>query len=138
MMINQFSDNLLEVVCFKLAKSSLLVEKSYAGWNYVNTFAAGLIQAVRTKTAGMHMTLRGNFSGLVSATDPVVKVSKDVAEGESWMKVLKVQGLVVMKVQGLVVLSILFAFHRPSTQRAALLLLSLDELMGCCALGTNE
>jgi len=35
----------------------------------LNTFAPGLIQAVRNKTAGLHMVLRGNFSGPVSATD---------------------------------------------------------------------
>jgi len=44
----------------------------------INTFAAGLIQAVREKTAGLHMALRQNFSGPVSATDPV-KSSKDSA-----------------------------------------------------------
>jgi len=37
----------------------------------ITTFAAGLIQAVREKTAGLHMALRWNFSGPVSATDPV-------------------------------------------------------------------
>jgi len=36
-----------------------------------NIFAAGLIQAVRKKTAAMHMALRWNFSSPVSATDPV-------------------------------------------------------------------
>jgi len=36
-----------------------------------------LIQAVREKTAGSHVALRGNFSGLVSATDSV-KGSKDL------------------------------------------------------------
>jgi len=41
-----------------------------------NTFAAGLIQAVRAKTAGSHEALHGNFSGLLSAADPV-KGSKD-------------------------------------------------------------
>jgi len=44
----------------------------------INTFAAGLIQAVREKTAGLHMALRRNFSGPVSATD-LVKSSKDSA-----------------------------------------------------------
>jgi len=32
----------------------------------------------RTKTTGSHVALRGNFSGLISATDPV-KGSKDAA-----------------------------------------------------------
>jgi len=36
-----------------------------------------LIQAVREKTAGSHVALRGNFSGPVSATDSV-KGSKDL------------------------------------------------------------
>jgi len=40
--------------------------------------APGLIQAVRVKTAGSHVALRRNFSGLVSATD-LVKSSKDSA-----------------------------------------------------------
>jgi len=40
----------------------------------LHTFAAGLIQAVRAKTAGLHVALPGK----VSATDPV-KVSKDSA-----------------------------------------------------------
>jgi len=44
----------------------------------VNTFAPGLIQEVRAKTAGSHVALHGNFSGPVSATDPV-KSSKDSA-----------------------------------------------------------
>jgi len=43
-----------------------------------NTFTSGLIQAVRAKTAGLHMAFRGNFSNLVSATD-LVKSSKDSA-----------------------------------------------------------
>jgi len=38
----------------------------------------GLNQAVCAKTAGSHMALRRNFSGPVSATDPV-KSSKDLA-----------------------------------------------------------
>ena len=42
-----------------------------------------------------------------------------------------------MKVQGLVVLSNLSVFHRWSVQSAALLSLSSDELMSCCAVGTN-
>jgi len=44
----------------------------------VNTFATGLIQAVCAKTARLHVALRRNFSGLVSATDPV-KSLKDSA-----------------------------------------------------------
>jgi len=44
----------------------------------LNTFAPGLIQVVRAKTGGSHVPLRGNFYGLVSATDPV-KSSKDAA-----------------------------------------------------------
>jgi len=50
----------------------------YGSWGYVEhfitgftTFASGLIQAVHAKTAGSHVALRGNFSGPVSATDPV-------------------------------------------------------------------
>jgi len=42
-----------------------------------NTLTSGLIQAVRKKTAGSHMALRGNISAL-SLTD-LVKVSKDAA-----------------------------------------------------------
>jgi len=48
---------------------------------YINTFALGLIQAVHAKTAGSHVALRWNFSGPVSATDPV-KISKDLASLE--------------------------------------------------------
>ena len=44
----------------------------------LNTFAARLIQAVRAKTAGSYVALRGNFSGPVSTTD-LVKSSKDWA-----------------------------------------------------------
>jgi len=40
--------------------------------------APGLIQAVCKKTAGLHVVLRGNISGLVRVTD-LVKVSKDAA-----------------------------------------------------------
>jgi len=36
---------------------------------------SGLIQAVRAKTAGSHV-FRGNFSGLVSATDPLKRHGK--------------------------------------------------------------
>jgi len=42
-----------------------------------NTFAPGLIQAVRAKTAGSHVALCLNFSGLVNVIDPV-KSSKDL------------------------------------------------------------
>jgi len=45
---------------------------------FFTIFAPGLIQAVRTKTAGSHVTFRGNFSGPVNATD-LVKDSKDLA-----------------------------------------------------------
>ena len=44
----------------------------------INIFAPGLIQVVREQTAGLHVALRGNFSGLVSATD-LVKSSKGSA-----------------------------------------------------------
>jgi len=44
----------------------------------INTYATGLIQAVHTKTAGLHKVLPRNFSGLVSATD-LGKGSKDLA-----------------------------------------------------------
>jgi len=37
----------------------------------INIFASRLIKAVHAKTAGLHMVLRGNFSGPISATDPV-------------------------------------------------------------------
>jgi len=37
----------------------------------LNTFAAELMQAVRTKTDGSHVTLRRNFPSLVSTIDPV-------------------------------------------------------------------
>jgi len=43
-----------------------------------NTFAPRLIQAVRAETAGSHVALRRNFSGLVSNTDPA-KSSKEAA-----------------------------------------------------------
>jgi len=43
-----------------------------------NIFMSRLIQAVHTKTAGSHVALHRNFSGPVSATDPV-KSSKDAA-----------------------------------------------------------
>ena len=43
-----------------------------------NTLAPGLIQAVRKKTAGSHLVLRGNISAPVRVTD-LVEVSKDVA-----------------------------------------------------------
>jgi len=36
-----------------------------------NTFALGLIQALRTKTARLYMALRWNFFSPVSAADPV-------------------------------------------------------------------
>jgi len=56
----------------------------------INTFASKLIQAVRVKTPGSHMDLRGNFSGPVSATD-LVKSSNDSAslvalEKNFWLK----------------------------------------------------
>jgi len=37
----------------------------------INTFAPGLIQVVRAKTAGSHVALCRNFSSLVSTTDLV-------------------------------------------------------------------
>ena len=43
-----------------------------------DTFAAGLIQAVRIKTAGLHVALWGNFSGPVRAID-LVKGPKDLS-----------------------------------------------------------
>jgi len=42
-----------------------------------NTFATRLMQAVHAKTAGLHVALHGNFSSLVSSTDPV-KSLKDM------------------------------------------------------------
>jgi len=39
---------------------------------------SGLIQAVRKKTAGSHMALRGNISAPVQVTD-LVEMSKDAA-----------------------------------------------------------
>jgi len=53
-------------------------EHSLASFILVNTFAPGLIQAVREKTAGSHVALHRNFSGQVTATD-LVKSSKDSA-----------------------------------------------------------
>ena len=47
----------------------------------LNIFAPGLIQVVRAKIAGSHVTLRENFSGPVSATD-LVKSSKDLGSLE--------------------------------------------------------
>jgi len=60
----------MQFTCIKFVKTKLQPN--------VNTFAAGSIQVVHAKTAGSHMTLRGNFSGLVNATDPI-KSSKDKA-----------------------------------------------------------
>ena len=44
----------------------------------INTLTSGLIHAVRKKTAGSHVALRGNISAPVRITD-LVEVSKDVA-----------------------------------------------------------
>ena len=44
----------------------------------VNTLRAGLIQAVRKKTADSHVALRRNFSAPVCSTN-LVKVSKNAA-----------------------------------------------------------
>ena len=44
----------------------------------LNILTSGLIQAVRKKTAGLHVTLRGNISAPVRVTD-LVEVSKEVA-----------------------------------------------------------
>ena len=44
----------------------------------LNSFAPRLIQAVNAKTPGSHVVLHGNFSSLVSATDPA-KSSKHLA-----------------------------------------------------------
>jgi len=41
----------------------------------INTFAVGLIQAVRMKTATSHVALHENFSGWLRATD-LVKAQK--------------------------------------------------------------
>jgi len=46
--------------------------------SFVNTLTSGLIQAVRKKTAGSHVALRGNISTPVRVTD-LVEVSKDAA-----------------------------------------------------------
>jgi len=43
-----------------------------------NSLMSRLIQAVRKKTAGLHVALRGNISTSVRVTD-LVEVSKDVA-----------------------------------------------------------
>jgi len=40
-----------------------------------NTLTSGLLQAVRKKTAGLHVALRGNISAPVQVTD-LVEVSK--------------------------------------------------------------
>jgi len=56
----------------------VVLEKNKAQKSCINTLASGLVQAVCVKTAGLHVALRGNFSGPVSATDPV-KISKDSA-----------------------------------------------------------
>jgi len=45
---------------------------------FINTLMSGLIQAVRKKTAGLHMALRRNISATVQVTD-LVEVLKDVA-----------------------------------------------------------
>jgi len=44
----------------------------------INIFAPRKIQAVRVKTDGSHVTLRKNFSHLISTTEPV-KSSRDAA-----------------------------------------------------------
>jgi len=54
-----------------------LREREFIGTN-INTLRAGLIQAVRKKTADSHVALRGNFSAPVCSTD-LVKVSKNAA-----------------------------------------------------------
>jgi len=46
----------------------------WTGGQCVNTFAPGLIQAVRAKTAGLHVALCENSSGPVSATDLVKSI----------------------------------------------------------------
>jgi len=43
-----------------------------------NTLTFGLIQAIRKKTAGLHMVLNRNISALAEVTH-LVKVSKDAA-----------------------------------------------------------
>jgi len=47
-------------------------------YHILNSFAPRLIQAVNAKTPGSHVVLHGNFSSLVSATDPA-KSSKHLA-----------------------------------------------------------
>jgi len=47
-------------------------------WPKINTLTSRLIQAVCKKTAGSHVTLRGNISAPVWVTD-LVEVSKDAA-----------------------------------------------------------
>ena len=49
-----------------------------AAWHAINILTSRLIQAVRKKTAGSHVALRGNITTPVRVTD-VVKVSKDTA-----------------------------------------------------------
>jgi len=44
----------------------------------INTLAPGLIQAIRKKTAGSHVALRGNISAPVRVMD-LVKVLKNAA-----------------------------------------------------------
>jgi len=50
-----------------------------------NTLTSGLIQAVRKKTAGSHVVLRGNISVPVSVTD-LLEVSKDAASLVVWTR----------------------------------------------------
>jgi len=52
--------------------------QNYFSFQTIKTSSPGLIQVVRKKTAGSHMTLRGNISVPVWITD-LVEVSKDTA-----------------------------------------------------------
>jgi len=59
--------------CPILSRNEDIVKKCY-----FNTLTSRLIQAVRKKTAGSLMALRGNISAPVQVTD-LVEVSKDTA-----------------------------------------------------------
>ena len=61
----------LKINCFCDQSCMKIFFKPWHLSSKFNTVAHGLIQAVRAKTAGLHMALRGNFSSPVSATDPV-------------------------------------------------------------------
>ena len=62
----------------KLSGSGHQCQEPSFSFKLTNTLTPRLIQVVREKTAGLHVALHRNISGLVSVTD-LVEVSKDLA-----------------------------------------------------------